>query len=210
MSLAFSQACENNKQPILAILKQAFSDTKQVLEIGSGTGQHAVYFAKYLPHLHWYPSDLLDKHPAIIERIQQTRLTNIAMPQVLDLSAPWPKTFQQNNLQLNTPLTIDGIFSANTLHIVSWPLVQELFSGVKQHLANNGILAIYGPFNYQGQYTSTSNAQFDLWLKERDKNSAIRNFEDVLELAQQANLSLLNDHPMPANNRLLVFKKLDL
>jgi cyclopropane fatty-acyl-phospholipid synthase-like methyltransferase len=201
MELAFSQACENNKHAISSILQNAFASTKQVLEIGSGTGQHASLFAENLPHLRWQTSDLPINHYAINQRIVSSELDNITPPFVLDLNTEW------NIPNNNTSVQLDGIFTANTLHIVSWPLVKRFFEGVKRHLAMHGTLCIYGPFNYNGKFTSASNANFELWLKDIDENSGIRDFEAIIQLACFAGLTLINDHTMPANNRLLEFIK---
>lgn len=202
MTGPFSQACENNKHPILEILSRAFAKQKYVLEIGSGTGQHAVHFAKNLPFITWQTSDLAINHTGINQWIDALPSANIRRPL---------------NLHLNSYLAdiqpidenIDTMFSANTLHIISWPLVQKFFDLVKTHLAHNGVLCIYGPFNYQGKYTSESNANFDLWLKARDEQSGIRDFEAVYQLATAAGLSLKEDIAMPANNRMLILKKSD-
>lgn len=196
MTKPFSQACENNKQPILNILTRAFAKQKYVLEIGSGTGQHAVYFAKNLSFLIWQTSDLSINHPGINQWITDFPTANIRQPLTIDLTNVQPLVQK-----------IDGIFTANTLHIISWPLVLKFFDTVEKYLNINGILCIYGPFNYQGKYTSESNANFDLWLKERDVHSGIRNFEAVCQLAKDAGLSLEEDIEMPANNRFLIFKK---
>ena len=190
----FSQACENNKQPILDILTRVFVNQAHVLEIGSGTGQHAVYFAKNLPFLTWQTSDLSINHEAINQWIGDLPPPNIKRPLVIDLAGV--HALAEN---------IDALFTANTLHIISWPLVQKFFELVEKLLATNGVLCIYGPFNYQGKYTSESNANFDLWLKARDKNSGIRDFEAVCQLATKAGLSLKEDVNMPANNRMLIF-----
>ncbi|MDX2370111.1 MAG: DUF938 domain-containing protein [Colwellia sp.] len=198
MTKPFSQACENNKQPILDILSRAFAKQKHVLEIGSGTGQHAVYFAKNLPFLTWQTSDLSINHSGINQWITDFPTPNIRRPLSIDLARAQPLT--EN---------IDAMYSANTLHIISWTLVQKFFELVEKHLAQNGVLSIYGPFNYQGKYTSESNANFDLWLKARDKRSGIRGFEPVCQLATTAGLSLIEDVAMPANNRMLIFKKTD-
>lgn len=194
--MPFSQACENNKQPILNILSHAFAKQKQVLEIGSGTGQHAVFFAKNLPYLTWQTSDLVINHTGINQWIDALPSPNIRSPLAIDLGKVQP--LAEN---------IDAMYSANTLHIISWPLVQKFFDMVEKNLAPNGILCIYGPFNYQGKYTSESNANFDLWLKAGDENSGIRDFEAVCQLATKAGLSLMEDVSMPANNRILIFKK---
>lgn len=196
MSKPFSQACENNKHPILEVLKNAFAKQKYVLEIGSGTGQHAVHFAKNLPFLTWQTSDLLMNHAGINQWIIDQPTPNLKRPLAIDLAE-----------ELSLIESIDAIFTANTLHIISWPLVQRFFALVDKNLTKNGVLCIYGPFNYQGKYTSESNANFDLWLKARDENSGIRNFESVYQLAARIGLSLLKDIAMPANNHLLIFKR---
>ena len=198
MTIGFSKACENNKAAILSILKSTFKPASKILEIGSGTGQHAVYFAENMPKLTWLTSDLLINHPSISARVNYSRLDNIKQPIILDLNEHWPTTHLDE---------IDGVFTANTLHIVSWPLVMRFFEQMNTHLNPGGTLCIYGPFNYNGEYTSPSNAEFDLWLKERDINSGIRSFEQIIALALSAGLSFDKDHAMPANNRLLVFNK---
>ncbi|MFY8274544.1 DUF938 domain-containing protein [Pseudoalteromonas sp. SSDWG2] len=188
-----SQACENNKQPILEQLTQMFAQVKNVLEIGSGTGQHALHFAPRLTHLHWQTSDLAYNHGLIEEVIRFADSDNILPPLALDLAAPWPVE------------QVDGIFTANTLHIVSEELVRAFFQGVGKHLSKSGVLCIYGPFNYHGQYTSVSNAQFDANLRARDPHSGLRDQQWIVTLAQQQGLELCADVAMPANNRLLHF-----
>lgn len=195
-SRPFSQACENNKGPILEVLQSAFASVGSVLEIGSGTGQHAVFIAPRLPHLVWQPSDLADNLPGIRAWIQQDNAKNLKTPIELDVSWPsWPVE------------STGGVFSANTLHIMGWDQVERFFEGVGRVLAPEGVLCVYGPFNYGGAYTSPSNAQFDLWLKQQDPHSAIRHFEDVDALARKQGLALQADHAMPANNRLLVWRR---
>jgi cyclopropane fatty-acyl-phospholipid synthase-like methyltransferase len=193
--LPFSEACERNKDPILGILRGAFASSRRVLEIGSGTGQHAVYFARHLPKLRWQPSDTEEYIGALRARIEQEGTANLAPPVLLDVRThPWPVT------------DIDGIFSANTLHIMSWEAVREFFRGVGALLGSGGVLCVYGPFRYAGRYTSESNAVFDRSLHERDGASGIRDFEAVDELAQQESLELVGDHDMPAHNRTLVWR----
>lgn len=199
MTMPFSQACENNKHPILTVLSRVFSNQKHVLEVGSGSGQHAVYFAKNLPQLTWQTSDLVTNHNGINQWIDAHPSPNIKRPISLDLEIT-------ENTQVISKNT-DAIFTANTLHIISWPLVQNFFKLVAQQLSQQGMLCIYGPFKYQGKFTSESNANFELWLKERDERSGIRHFEDICQLADQVGLSLVEDIAMPANNQLLVFKK---
>ncbi|MGB0834994.1 MAG: DUF938 domain-containing protein [Psychrobium sp.] len=195
MTKTHSQACDNNKQPILDKLLPLLRNRHAVLEIGSGTGQHAVHFAAAMPHLTWQTSDLAVNHYGIRQWISESGLTNVKPPLSLDLNQPWPVT------------NIDALYTANTLHIVSKSLVKVLFNQIKQNLADQGLVIIYGPFNYAGKFTSDSNASFDAWLKERDSQSGIRDIEWIIELAKEANLQLLNDDEMPANNRLLSFIK---
>jgi len=195
MNLSFSQAAENNKTPILAILARAFIRQRQVLEIGSGTGQHAVHFAKALHHLMWQTSDLPENHDAIKARLSASAVPNALPPLIFDLAqSAWPGHF-------------DAVFSANTAHIVSWQLVEKMFELVGRNLPQAGMFALYGPFNYGGKYTSESNREFDAWLKSRDARSGIRDFEKICALAEKNELTLLEDNAMPANNRLLIFRK---
>lgn len=192
--LPFSQACENNKAPILAVLAQAFADRRHVLEIGSGTGQHGVHFAPRLPHLVWQTSDLAENHAGIRAWHALHPAPNLRPPLLLDLQGgDWP------------PGAFDAVFTSNTTHIVAWPLVQRLFALAGAHLPPGGVLAVYGPFNYGGGFTSDSNRAFDAWLRARDPASGIRHFEDIVALAARHGLALERDHAMPANNRLLVF-----
>lgn len=198
MTKPFSQSCENNKESILMIIKEVLSHKKNVLEIGTGTGQHATYFAPNLPQLNWQTSDLSINHSGINQWIDELPSSNLKRPILLDLhSANTNEVFD----------AIDSIFTANTLHIISWPLVKQFFSFVSSTLATQGVLCIYGPFNYNNQFSSSSNANFDLWLKERDEQSGIRDIEAIISLANYYGLQLMNDHEMPANNRLLVFAK---
>ncbi len=195
MEKPFSQACENNKHPIFKVIAKIFAHRERVLEIGSGTGQHAAYFASRLPHLTWQSSDQTDYLPGIRAWIDDAGLSNLPPPLELDVTQPWPVD------------TVAALFSANTLHIMHWPQVEAFFEGIKRHLATRGDCCIYGPFNYEGNYTSDSNAQFDQWLKQRDPGMGIRDIEAITELAHLADMKLIEDHPMPANNRLLHFRK---
>ena len=199
MDKPFSQACENNKQAILTILSDALAQTKLVVEIGSGTGQHAVFFGKNLPHLTWQTSDLAINHPGINAWLMEMPADNVKKPIVIDMNEPAAIAQYKFN--------VDAIFTANTLHIMSWPLVVKFFQAIAESLPSKGVVCIYGPFKYNGEFTSESNADFDLRLKDRDINSGVRDFEAVLALAKEAELTLINDHKMPANNQLLVFNK---
>ncbi|WP_372777258.1 DUF938 domain-containing protein [Litorivivens sp.] len=191
----FSQACENNKQPILTVLREAFAEVSSVLEIGSGTGQHAAHFAANLPHLVWQPSDQREYLDGISAWREDAGLGNLKRPLELDVYQPWPIT--------STP----AVFSANTVHIMHWSGVEALFTGMRKVLEQDGVFCLYGPFNYEGRYTSDSNARFDQWLKARDPGSGIRDIEAILSLADGAGMRLREDHTMPANNRLLEFVK---
>ena len=191
----FSDACERNREPILQVLRRVFADRKSVLEIGSGTGQHAAYFAPALPHLAWQPSDVGENLPSIRLWREEAQTPRLAEPIELDVDQPFPE------------LDIDAVFSANTCHILSWPQVERLFAGVGALLPERGVLALYGPFNYGGKHTSPSNAEFDAWLRGRDQKSGVRDFEAIAALAGRYGLTVEEDNAMPANNRLLVFRK---
>lgn len=192
----FSQACENNQQAIFAILEKVFAQAQHVLEIGSGTGQHARYFAPRLPHLIWQTSDQAEYHPGINAWLDAASVENLRRPLLLNVDMPqWPIA------------TVDAVFSANTCHIMGWASVVNMFKQLAGVLSAGGTLAIYGPFNYDGQYTSPSNANFDQWLKQRGPQQGIRDFEAVNKLASEAGMTLLEDNAMPANNRLLVWRK---
>jgi cyclopropane fatty-acyl-phospholipid synthase-like methyltransferase len=192
----YSESCEQNRAPILQVLREVFADRREVLEIGSGTGQHAVYFAPELPHLVWQTADVAAYHPGILAWLADAGPTNVRAPLVLDVNDDgWHDA------------RYDAVFSANTLHIMSWPEAMKFFAGVGAVLMPGGVLAVYGPFNYGGAFTSASNARFDQWLKQRDAASGVRDFEAVDALAQRHGLELKQDIAMPANNRTLVWKK---
>ena len=194
----YSQSCVENQVPILNIIKPLLTNVTTVLEVGSGTGQHAVYFAQHLPNLIWQSSDQDQYLNSINSWIDEAKLDNTPMAIPLDVTntGTWPS------------IEVDAIFSANTAHIMSWDMVVDFFQGVGKMLNPGGMFILYGPFNYNDEYTSQSNANFDLWLKERDLNSAIRDFEALNKLAAEAGLILVNDYEMPANNRILYWKKI--
>jgi cyclopropane fatty-acyl-phospholipid synthase-like methyltransferase len=195
MNKPYSPSCENNKQPILQIIQKLFAESKQLWEIGSGTGQHACYFAENLPHLRWQPTDRKENLTGINRWVKDADLENLEFAQVLDVTnKTWP--CQQ----------IEALFSANTLHIMHWHEVESFFMRLEKYLTDKAIVCIYGPFNYQGKFTSASNAQFDQWLKSIDPQRGIRDFEAIAELAGNIGLVVKDDFPMPANNRLLVLK----
>jgi SAM-dependent methyltransferase len=194
--LPFSAACERNKDPILDVLRVALADRSQVLEIGSGTGQHAQYFAEHLTHLTWHPTERLAYLEDLAARVKLARTPNLRPPTLLDVcQSIWPLR------------AVDAIFTANTLHIMSWLEVQALYRGIGQVLIPGGVLCVYGAFRYQGRYTSDSNQEFDGALKARDPASGLRDIEAVTALAAQYGLTLRDDHDLPSFNRLLIFAK---
>ncbi|MGC8521195.1 MAG: DUF938 domain-containing protein [Steroidobacteraceae bacterium] len=190
-----SEACERNREPILAVLRRHFADRRCVLEIGSGTGQHAVHFAAALPELTWQTSDREQNLPGIRRWIAAAGLANLPPPLALDVSGLWPET------------RFDALFTANTLHIMAWEHVRALFAALPAVLAAGAVLAVYGPFNYDGTFTSPGNAAFDAWLKQRSPESGIREFAAVDALARSSGFALLEDCPMPANNRTLIWRR---
>ena len=198
----FSPSCERNRDPILALLREHFADRRHVLEIGSGTGQHAVYFAAAMPWLRWQCSDLAEHLPGIRMWLDAAGLANTPAPIALDVRGVWPSP--------GVDAPFDAVFSANSLHIMGWPEVQAFFAGIDSVLANDATLAVYGPFNYGGEYTSDSNREFDGWLKARDPRSGIRDFEAVDALARGIGLSLVADVAMPANNRTLAWRRVGI
>ncbi|MDG4812489.1 DUF938 domain-containing protein [Hydrogenovibrio sp. 3SP14C1] len=191
----YAQSSEENKFVILQAIQGFLTERSSVLEIASGTGQHAVYFAEQMPHIKWQTSDLTDAHAGIKQWIADSDLNNVLPPLCLNVSEnDWPAT------------RYDALFSANSFHIMSKSNVEDLFAHLSQVLNANGLVMIYGPFNYNGQYTSESNARFDDWLKQRNPHSGIKAFEWCNQLAEQAGLNFLEDIEMPQNNRLLVWK----
>ena len=192
----FAESCEQNRAPILEVLRIELSGKTRLLEIGSGTGQHARYFAEQMPGITWQPTDLAENLPGIESWRRGYTGDNLLAPRRLDVRAPgWG---------LDIP---EVVFSANCLHIMAWPDVECLFAGVGEVLENGGVFCLYGPFNFHGDYTSESNARFDEWLKQRDPNSGIRDFEALQTLAEKAGMELKKDYAMPANNRTLVWLK---
>lgn len=188
-------SCAKNREPILGVLRDHFADCRAVLEIGSGTGQHAIFFAGQLPHLTWQTSDCPENLPGIAAWLADAALTNTPAPLAFNVLETWPER------------RVDAVFSANTLHIMPWLAVERLFARLPEILSEQAKLVIYGPFNYGGGFTSTSNAAFDAWLKEKAAHQGIRDFEAVDALAGQAGLRLLEDRAMPSNNRCLVWQR---
>lgn len=191
----YSEACERNKGPILEVLREALADRRKVLEVGSGTGQHALHFAQSLPHLSWQPSDVPANLPGLRAQFQGVDVPNLCTPIALDLDEDW------------AALGCDALFSANTLHIVSWLQAGRFFLHAGAQLRPGDVLVAYGPFNYGGRFTSESNAAFDAMLRARDPHSGIRDFEAVDALARAQGFTLVKDRAMPANNRALVWRR---
>ena len=191
----FSPACEENKVPILAVIGPLFEDCHTVLEIGSGTGQHAVYFAGHLPWLRWQTSDQPAHLPGIRLWLAEARLDNLPEPLALDVTGTWPEG------------PFDAVFSANTAHIMSLPEVAAMLRGVAQVLAPGGRFALYGPFSRGGRHTSDSNRDFDHWLRMRDPDSGVRDIDTLEPMAAGAGLILEADHAMPVNNRTLIWRR---
>ena len=196
MNKQFSSACERNADPILHVLRQEFANARHVLEIGSGTGQHAVHMASHLPHLIWQTSDLPAYHPSIHAWIDEMSLDNLRKPLILDMAAPdWPQA------------DFDAIFTANTCHIMSWDKVERMFAGAAEVLPAGSVFCVYGPFNVDGQYTSEGNARFDEALRAQGGQMGLRNLEDVQKLAATCGFKPRADHSMPSNNHLLVWHR---
>lgn len=191
----YAPSCDKNREPILAVLRERLAERTSVLEIGSGTGQHAVYFAPTLPHLNWQTSDRTENLPGIRAWLAEAGLPNTPAPIELDVTGPWPAR------------RFDAVFTANTLHIMPWAAVEALFAALPGVMVEQAIFVAYGPFNYGGRFTSESNASFDLWLKKNAPHQGIRDFEKVNELAALAGLELVEDHAMPSNNRCVTWQR---
>lgn len=191
----YSPASERNREPILAFLRAWFADRRRVLEIGSGTGQHAVHFATAMPHLVWQCSDRAENLSGIRSWLDETALPNTPSPLELDVTGDWPSE------------RYDAIFSANTLHIMAWPEVEQFFARLPAVTTEDACMAIYGPFNVDGRFTSDSNASFDRDLKMRGAHMGIRDTAAVDALAAASGFDLLEDVAMPANNQLRLWKR---
>jgi hypothetical protein len=194
-NLPFSEACERNKEPILEALGQLFPSRGQVLEIGSCTGQHLVFFAPSFPELSWQPSDQMDNLEGLSARIRLEGGPNILEAIELDVTKEWPGQF------------FNAVYSANTAHIMSWESVCAMFAGVGSCLLPGGVFCLYGPFNEEGRFTSVSNQEFDSGLRARDATQGIRDLEALDTLASGQQMKLQQQFRLPANNCLLVFRK---
>ena len=196
MDKPFSQSCVENREPILAVLQTRLAECRRLLEIGSGTGQHAVYFAPELPQIFWQTSDKRENHDAILAWLADSGATNIGRPISLDvLQDPWPSP------------GFDVVFSANTAHIMPLDAVEAMFRGVGSVLNPGGQFLLYGPFNYDGRFTSDSNERFDGWLKQQNPAMGIRDLGVLAAFASEAGMYLQEDIEMPVNNRTLIWGK---
>lgn len=194
--LPFSPACERNKQVIAEQLQTIFPDQGRVLEIGSGTGQHVVHFSPMMPNLRWQPSDRVESLPTLGQRLEQEAGSNVLAAIQLDvLSDPWPEH------------KYDGVYSANTAHIMGWDAVCATFAGVGRVLNQDGAFCLYGPFMVDGEHTADSNAQFDTKLRSESPEMGIRDMSALESLAESHQMSLEQCIAMPANNFILVFRK---
>ena len=192
----YAESCDQNRDAIFAVIQPLLSNSNSVLEIGSGTGQHAVYFSEKLPHLIWHTSDRKENIAGIKLWLDENGGKNTPRPIELDVTQEvWPD------------ISCDTIFTANTCHIMNQQSVDAMFNCIGSLIPDGGQLIIYGPFNYNRQYTSDSNERFDQWLKSRDPESGIRNFEDLNILAEKTGMRLVDDYQMPANNRILHWRK---
>ena len=196
MNKPFSQACENNRGPISSVLVRLLSKSRSVLELGSGTGQHAVWFAQQLPNIHWQTSDREENHTGIRQWLDDSGLDNIGYPICMHIGRDtWPT------------VSFDAVFSSNTAHIMAWPEVEIMFSAVGNILARGGLFFLYGPMKYSGIIAEESNRTFDCRLKASNPQQGIRDFNALNQLALTVGLHLLEDNPMPANNRLIIWQK---
>lgn len=194
----YSSACDRNRDPILSVLKNWFLLPGSVLEIGAGTGQHAVYFAAHLPHLTWIPTDREENVAGIEMWVNEAGLANVRQPVQLDVMDPhWPV------------ISVQYVFSANTAHIMSWTEVEAMFEGIGKVLIPKGVFCYYGPVNRDGEYTSESNRQFDEGLRARDPMMGIRDDQALINLGRRNGLEFVADHSMPAKNRMLVWRRIE-
>lgn len=193
----FAPSCERNKHVILENAYKYFEKSVNVLEVGSYSGQHAIYISSELEHIQWQPSDLKALVPRLNNNLVKFASANVKQAIEIDLlnEGQWPTS------------QFDTVYTANTLHIMSWQHVQKLFERLDSTIKPSGYFITYGPFKYGDEYTSSSNAEFELWLKDRDIQSGIRDFEAVNELAISVGLTLVEDIAMPANNQLLIWQK---
>ncbi|MAD46662.1 MAG: methylase [Oceanospirillaceae bacterium] len=195
-NLPVAESCLRNQQAIYEVLSQELADDAVVLELGSGTGQHAAFMTPRLPRLRWQPSELAENIPAINAWREHIGRENFLPPLILDIAQDlWPVK------------QVDAVFSANLVHFVGWDKVRAMMAGIGRVLKPAGRAIFYGPYNYHGEFTSEGNRQLDEWLKSRDPSSGIKDFEQIQMTARKEKLRLLKDIAMPANNRILILQK---
>ncbi len=194
-----SPSCERNKDPILEVMKEVITEDNHVLlEVGSGTGQHAVYLAPHFPHVKWITSDVLGNHAGIKMWLDEAKVPNIARPIEFKIGKDeFPK------------VVVDLVFTANTFHIMHWKECKTLMKMWGHRLREGAQVMIYGPFNYNGTFSSPSNEQFDRSLKVEDPLRGIRSYDDVHNNMVKNGFALCKDYEMPANNRMLVYRRLE-
>ena len=196
-------ATSRNAGPILEVLKRVLPTSGTVLEIASGTGQHAAHFVSALPGIIWQPSEAnLNHHRSIRAWIKETAAPNLRDPLAVDvLDVPWPV----ETAPPTPPIT--AIVNANMIHIAPWAVCEALLDGAERLLPPGGVLYLYGPYRVGGAFRSEGDAAFDVNLKSRNPEWGIRNLEDVIAAARERGLSLIEQIAMPANNLSLVFKR---
>ena len=192
----YAPACERNQDPILKVLAGILTSPGRVLEIGSGTGQHAVHMARHLPHLHWEPTDVAEHVHGIRLWVEEADLANLDEPVALDVS-----------VDAVTPGRYDAVFSANVVHFVAWTVAESLLQQAARGLREEGDLLLYGPFNEQGGFTSEGNRELDAWVRTHNPDAGIKDRPAVVACARQYGLVLQQTIDMPANNRILHFRR---
>ena len=199
-------AFHRNHEAIWAVLQKfLIGKSGDVVEAGSGTGQHVVHFAKHAPGIIWWPSDLNERHLKSIEAWRaHAALPNIRPPLRIDLTDPaWCAAMYDGS----GPAELLAVFCANVIHIAPWPVAEGLFAGAGQALSADGLLALYGPFKRDGRHSAVSNAVFDTSLREGNPDWGVRDITDLEALAARNGLALRETVEMPANNMILVFAR---
>lgn len=191
-----SQSAENNKDVILQQLKNCLPDDAQVLEIASGTGQHAIHFSRNIAGISWQPTDVSLSDMDLQSRLAAEGNESVREPKVLDVDN-WPEWAIAN----------DAVFSANCVHIISESQVENYVAGAASALKNGGLMLLYGPFKYDGQFTTDSNEAFDGFLRKTYPGGCIKDFEWLDVLADKAGMTFVSDTPMPSNNQFLIWRK---
>ncbi len=204
MTRPYAESADQNKRVIAEVLEKLFVTPGNVLEIGAGTGQHALYFASLFPHLYWTPSDVSSQIRMLDQGIVDSGFANVSVSLTLDVDvvAKLVKSMQTLSEQY------DYIYTANTLHIMSWASCINLLSLVSSVLPSGGIMVSYGPYNVDGKFTSDSNARFEQWLKQRNPVSGIRDIADLRREGLERHLEIKQVIEMPANNKILVWSKI--